>query len=156
MVDARRAHCFDGAVFAASVLAAHDEPPLILDMCAVRDDDHVIALFKRGKLWGAIAKSNYSGLRFREAIFRNPRELVLSYFENYYNLRGEKTLRSYSSPVNLFHITSLSWESEDPFEQIATVLVKQKHYPILPPAFIKNLSRVDSRMYAAGVVKRRS
>ena len=79
----------------------HGFPPLLLDLEAVRDDDHVLAVFRRRGHWGAIAKSNYAGLRFREPVYRTLRELAMSYFEHYFNLAGEKTLRGYSRPVNL-------------------------------------------------------
>src|SRR5215471_4475456 len=95
------AHCMEGALFAAAALRVNGHEPLIVDLAAVRDDDHVIAVFQEHGCWGAIGKSNYAGLRFREPVYRTIRELVLSYFEHYYNLRGEKTLRAYSRPVNL-------------------------------------------------------
>jgi hypothetical protein len=94
-------HCLEGALLAAAALRIHRQPPLLLDLGAVRDDDHVLAIFRRGGHWGAIAKSNYSGLRFREPVYRTTRELVISYFEHYFNEDGEKTLRNYSRPVNL-------------------------------------------------------
>src|SRR6185503_6616965 len=96
------AQCMDGALFGAAALRMLGHPPLLLDLEAVRDDDHVLAIFQvRGTnrgLWGAIAKSNYSGLRFREPVYRTLRELVMSYFEHYYNPAGEKTLRAFSRP----------------------------------------------------------
>jgi hypothetical protein len=93
----------DGALFAAAVLRVQGERPLIVDLEAVYDDDHVIALYRRGGLWGSIARSNYSGLRFREPLFRTVRDLVLSYVEGYFNLRRQKTLRRYSAPFDLSH-----------------------------------------------------
>ena len=95
------AHCFEGALLAAAALRANGRPPFILDLESVRDDDHVIAIYRDYDCWGAIAKSNYSGLRFREPVYRSLRELVMSFFEHYYNLQGEKTLRAFSRPVNL-------------------------------------------------------
>src|SRR5436853_7295284 len=97
----RTAHCLEGALFGAAALRVQGFVPLLLDLEAVRDDDHVLALFRQRGCWGAIAKSNYSGLRFREPVYRTLRELAMSYFEHYYNPRGEKTLRSVSRPVNL-------------------------------------------------------
>src|SRR5512141_1033501 len=94
----RRAHCLDGALLAAWALRRLGDPPLIVDLRAVRDDDHVITIFRRRGRIGAIAKSNVVGLRFREPVYRSLRELVMSYFELYYNTDGEKTLRSYSVP----------------------------------------------------------
>ncbi|PYR83213.1 MAG: hypothetical protein DMG19_19690, partial [Acidobacteria bacterium] len=85
---------------AAAALRVMGRPPLILDLAAVRDVDHVIAVYRTNGCWGAIGKSNYAGLRFRSPIYRTLRELVISYFEHYYNLDGEKTLRAYSRPVS--------------------------------------------------------
>jgi hypothetical protein len=98
----RLAHCFEGALFAAGALRALGHPPLLLDLEAVRDDDHVLAVFRRNGAWGALAKSNYAGLRFREPVYRTLRELAMSYFEDYYSVEGERSLRSFSTrPVNL-------------------------------------------------------
>src|SRR4030043_1295949 len=91
----RRAHCFDGAVFAAAALSELGFPPVIIELKAVRDDDHMLALFRRKGYWGAIGKSNCAGLRYREPIYRTLRELALSYFEFYFNIKSEKTLRGY-------------------------------------------------------------
>ena len=98
----RIAHCLDGALFAAVALRRLGYPPLILYMISNdRDDDHLLALFKRDGRWGAVAKSNVVGLRFREPIYRTLRELVMSYFEQYTNVERKKTLRSYTVPLNL-------------------------------------------------------
>ena len=97
----RTAHCLEGAVFAAAALRVLGFPPLLLDLEAVQDTDHVIAVFRLRGHWGAIAKSNFSGLRYREPVYRSVRELVMSYFDGYINLRGERTLRAFSRPVNL-------------------------------------------------------
>jgi len=105
----RVAHCLEGALFGAAALRVHGRPPLLLDLEAVRDDDHVLAVFQDRGLWGAVAKSNYAGLRFREPVYRGLRELVMSYFEQYYNLDAEKTLRNYSRPVNLARFDRIGW-----------------------------------------------
>src|SRR5947208_17132977 len=97
----RTAHCMEGALFGAAGLRMMGHPPLLLDLEAVRDDDHVLAIFRVRGHWGALAKSNYSGLRYREPVYRTLRELAMSYFEHYYNLRREKTLRNYSRPGTL-------------------------------------------------------
>jgi hypothetical protein len=89
----RTAHCMEGALFGAAALRMIGHPPLLLDLEAVRDDDHVVAIFRLHGHWGALAKSNYSGLGYREPVYRTLRELVMSYFEHYYNLQKEKTLR---------------------------------------------------------------
>jgi hypothetical protein len=88
VIEHNTAHCFEAALFAAAALRANGRPPLILDLASVRDDDHVIAIYRYNDCWGAIAKSNYAGLRFRSPVYRTLRELALSYFEHYYNLKG--------------------------------------------------------------------
>jgi hypothetical protein len=147
------AHCFEGALFAAAALSANGHPPLILDLESVRDDDHVIAVFRKDSHWGAIGKSNYAGLRFRSPVYRTLRELAMSYFEHYYNLKGEKTLRGYSRPVNLGRFDSIDWmTSEEPLWAIPEYLCEIKHTSIF-----KGLTRrmyMDERLYKAGLVGR--
>jgi hypothetical protein len=147
------AHCMSGALFAAAALRMLGYPPLLLDLEAVRDDDHVLAIFRAGKHWGAIGKSNYSGLRFREPVYRNIRELVMSYFEHYYNPEREKTLRTYSRPVNLARFDSISWmtSEEDPWA-IPEYLCTIPHTPLLRAR--TRLTLVDDRLFAAGLTGR--
>ena len=147
----RVAHCLEGALFAAAALHVHGFPPVLLDLEAVRDDDHVLAIFRQHGHWGAIAKSNYSGLRFREPVYRTLRELAISYFEHYYNLAGEKTLRTYSRPVNLRRFDRLGWmTAEDDVWEIAHYLAGITHIPLLNPGMTRRLNRVDARLQAAG------
>jgi len=151
----RTAHCLEGALFAAAALCLHGFPPLLLDLEAVRDDDHVLAVFRHNHLWGAIAKSNYSGLRFREPVYRTLRELVMSYFEHYFNDAREKTLRKYSRPVNLARFDRLHWmTSETDLWPINDHLVSIPHTPLLPKGPDRRLSRVDARLFAAGLMGR--
>src|SRR3954469_20682595 len=105
----RTAHCLEGAYLAAAALRLQGRKPLIMDLEAVRDVDHVLAVYQDKGYWGAIAKSNYAGLRFRAAVYKTPRELALSYFEDYYNLRGERTLRGYSVVVDLTRFDGIDW-----------------------------------------------
>ena len=149
----RTAHCLEGALFGAAALRALGAPPLLLDLEAVRDDDHVLALFRQRGCWGAIAKSNYAGLRFREPVYRNLRELAMSYFEHYYNLEGEKTLRSYSRPVNLRRFDRIAWEtSEQDLWPISDCLFQIPHARLLSSAVVRGLNRMDKRLMAAGKV----
>jgi hypothetical protein len=151
----RAAHCMEGALFGAAALRMLGHPPLLVDLEAVRDDDHVLAVFRLRGHWGAIAKSNYSGLRFREPVYRTLRELVMSYFEHYYNLKKEKTLRRYSRPVNLRRFDSIHWmTAEDDVWAVPEYLCTIAHRPVLPPPLIPRLGRVDDRLYAAGLVGR--
>ena len=149
----RTAHCMSGALMGATALRMLGHPPLLLDLVAVRDDDHVLAIFSVQGRWGAVAKSNYSGLRFREPVYRTLRELVMSYFEHYYNLQREKTLRKYSRPVNLKRFDRLGWMTaeQDPWV-IPEYLCTIAHTPILTPRVVKRLTRVDDRLFAAGLV----
>ena len=142
------AHCFEAALLAAIALQVNGQPPLILDLESVRDDDHVIAVFRMDGRWGAMAKSNYSGLRFREPVYLTLRELVMSYFEHYYNPRGEKTLRAFSRPVNLKRFDTLNWATaEEDVWEIPEYLTTIRHTPVL------NTNRrmyMDKRLYEAG------
>src|SRR2546423_13288771 len=104
---------------------------------------------------GAMAKSNYSGLRFREPVYRTLRELVMSYFEHYYNLRKEKTLRRYSRPVNLERFDKIDWMTvDDNVWAIPDYLCEVGHTTLLRPHVIRALTRVDERLFAAGLVGR--
>jgi len=148
----RVGHCMEGALFGAAALQMQGHEPLILDLESVRDDDHVLAVFRRRGHWGAIAKSNYSGLRFREPVYRNLRELVMSYFEHYYNLRREKTLRAFSTrPVNVRRFDSIEWltAGRDLWE-IPEYLVEVKHSRLMTLEMEANLTRMDRRLFDAG------
>jgi len=155
----RTAHCLEGAIFAAAALRVLGYPPLLLDLEAVQDVDHVIAVFRERGHWGAIAKSNFSGVRYREPIHRTLRELAMSYFEGYINLRGDRTLRAFSRPVNLARFDRLhpGWmTSEANLWWIPEHLVDAPHTPLLTPAMIRGLSRVDRRSLQAALVGRRT
>jgi hypothetical protein len=150
----RIAHCFDGALFAAAALRRIGFPPLLLEMLPNdRDDDHMLAPYKMNGHWGAVAKSNFVGLRFREAIYRTLRELVLSYFEQYYNVEREKTLRGYTAPLNLKAFDRFNWMVRgEPLEQIATRLGEIRKISVVAPQMIAKLSLVDPRSYQAGLL----
>ena len=149
----RKAHCYDGALFACAVLRLIGHPPIITDMLAERDDDHILALFQVDGHWGAIAKSNFSGLRFREPIHRSLRELVLTYFEDYYNMDREKSLRGYTQPLDLRAYDTIHWMTEDkPMDLIAEKLDQIRKYRILTPKMRRNLAPIDGRSYDAGMV----
>jgi hypothetical protein len=148
------AHCLEGAIFAAAALRVLGHPPLLLDLEAAQDTDHVIAVFRLRGHWGAIAKSNFSGLRYREPVYRSVRELVMSYFEGYVNLRGERTLRAFSRPVNLqrFDRTHPGWMvSDGDLWWVAEHLVEVPHRRLLRPAMVRGLSRVDRRSLDAAL-----
>jgi len=150
----RTANCIEGAVLAAAALRVQGQPPLIMDLTAVRDEDHVIAVFKRRGLWGAIATSKFTGLRYREPVYRTLRELAMSYFEDYFNLEGERTLRGYGRPVNLARFDELRWMTSDaPLWPIAAHLEGIPHVVLVPPGIGRRLVRLDRRLQAAGLLE---
>jgi hypothetical protein len=149
----RLAHCMEGALLAAAALRVHGDPPLVVYLESVRDDDHVLAVYRRGGCWGAVAKSNYSGLRSREPVYRTLRELAMSYFEDYYNLKGEKSLRAYSRPIDLRRFDASGWMTagKDVWE-ISHCLSLAHHRPLLTKAMERRLSPMDRRLFEAGLV----
>jgi len=150
MVD-RKANCFDGALFAAFALWRLGHPPRIVDLFADNDDDHLLALFKVRGAWGAVAKSNYVGLRFRDPVYRSLRELVMSYFEPFYNTLGEKSLRSYTRPISLRQFDRLGWATQEAaLGVVAEHTEKVTRIPVLTTAMLRELSPVDARSYQAG------
>lgn len=99
---ARKAHCVGGGMLAACCLERHGYGPArLFELRTIRDDDHVIAIYQRNGLWGSVAKSNYTGLRGRDPVYASLRELAMSYHESCFNSWGEKTLRGYTSPLEL-------------------------------------------------------
>jgi hypothetical protein len=149
----RVAHCYDGAVFAAAALAWNDDSPLIVNMFPnSRDDEHLVAIFRRNGGWGAIGQSNFVGLRYREPIHRTLRELMISYFEQYYNVSGEKTLRSYTKPLSLCRFDRTLWMTDAKgMDIIADHLASMPQVFLLTPAMARNLAKVDTRSYSAGL-----
>ena len=148
----RKGHCLEGALVAAAALRANGYPPLIMDLEAVRDDDHVLAIYREHGLWGSIAKSNFAGLRTRAPVYRTLRELALSYFENYYNLRGEHTLRAYSVPVNLARLDGKQWmTAEEDVWCVTDLLIDARHFALMPDKIARTLPRLDRRSFEAGM-----
>ena len=150
----RKGHCFDGALFAAMALRRLDQPALILELIPnERDDDHIIALFKQHTGWGAVAQSNFSGLRFREPVYRSLRELVMSYFEDHFNSAGEKTLRGYRGPVHLQTFDRLNWMSSDlGMESLAVGMERYRIQPLLSEEMAAGLTLADERSINAGLL----
>jgi hypothetical protein len=129
----RRAHCIEGAFVAACALWVHGNPPLVMHMdCARSDYPHVVALFRRGGAWGAISKTNGVVLRFRDPVYRTLRELAMSYFHEYSDKRGRKTLRSYSVAFDLRRIDPALWVTrEAACGEVADRLAALRHYPLI-------------------------
>jgi len=150
----RKAHCFDGALFAAAALRRIGHPPLIIELLPnERDDDHLLAVFKHNGCWGAIAQSNFSGLRYREPIFRTVRELTLSYFEDYFNSQGEKTLRGYRGPFNLAAFDRLDWMVDDSrLEALAHDINRYRNITLITSEMAAGLAPVDERSLKAGLM----
>jgi hypothetical protein len=148
----RKGHCLEGALVAAAALRVQGHPPRLMDLEGIHDDDHVVALYRQRGLWGGIAKSNFAGLRFRAPIYRTLRELALSYFEHYYNLRGERTLRAWSSAVNLARLDKQGWmTSDDDVWCVPELLIAARHYPLFPHRVARDLPRLDRRSFEAGM-----
>ncbi len=139
--------CLEGAIFAATVLEFYKYKPLILDLRSSKkpfDYDHVLAVFEVDGFWGAISKTNHAVLRYRDPIYKNVRELVMSYFNEYFLEDGKKTLREYSEPLNLNYCNKLHWRTTDKsLWEIHEKLDRQKHHKILSPKQIRNLRKVD-------------
>lgn len=147
------AHCVEGALLASAALELQGRQPLIWDLEAIRDDDHVLALYQENGCWGAIAKSNYAGLRHRAPVYRTLRELAMSYFEHYYNPRGEKTLRGYGArPVSLKRFDpKVDWRAAaGNVWEVPEYLCDIAHRPILQSAAARRRYRMDKRLYEAG------
>ena len=146
MVKVKTANCFEGALFAAAALKSLGHKPLIVDLIAENDDDHVIAIFKENNNYGAVAKSNTTTLRFREPVYRTLRELIMSYFDFYINTLGEKSLRSYSRPVNLSMFDKYNWVcTDEDLDFIGNYLYKIKHFKILNGKMKRSLNVVDKQ-----------
>ncbi len=147
------ASCLEGGIFAAAALRVLGFPPLIFDLEAEQDTDHVVAIFKVHGHWGAVAKSNFTSCRYREPVYRTLRELAMSYFNIYFNLRFARTLRRYSRPVNLARFDHLNWMTTDkPVWFIAEHLCQIPHISLLTSSMKKNLNRLDPRSVAGEMI----
>lgn len=151
VMSKNQSDCLEGAIFAAAVFRFHGERPLVMNLEAVRDDSHCIALFERHGCWGAIGKSKYTGLTFREPIHRTLRELALSYVEGYFNFDGEKTLRGYSKPFDLSRFDNTGWMTTE--KDITEMGLKISNIPytiLLTPKQTRGLRAVVPLMLRAG------
>lgn len=149
------AHCFEGAMLAAAALRVNGFKPLVFDLEAERDTDHVVAIYRINGHWGAVAKSNFTGCRYREPVYRNLRELAMSYFDVYFNLRKERSLRTFSRPVNLSRFDRMAWmTTEKPLWFVSDYLFTISHYKLLRAGMARRLHRLDDRSFRAGCVDR--
>jgi hypothetical protein len=151
----RRAHCLDGGIFGAAALWHLGYPPFVIDLLPApnSDDDHVLAIYKFNGCFGAVAKSNFVGLRFREPVYRTLRELVMSYFEPFFNVNGIKTLRAYTRPLSLARFHHANWLDHDSgVDAIEKHLKHLKPIPLVTPELARMLSPVDTRSYEANMM----
>ena len=167
VIKNKKAHCIEAAIFAAAALAYHNQPGLLMDLRASNDDeDHVVALFKVNSLWGAISKTNHAQLRYRDAIYKTPRELALSYFNEYFLFEpyhfakkvpagklGTKTLREYSKPFDITKFDSGLWWAADSLDWLAEKLDDSLHLPLLPKSAIKHLRKASKIEIEAALLK---
>jgi hypothetical protein len=147
----RAAHCIEGAMLAACALWVHGEPPLLMDMRAERDFDHVVAVFRRHGRWGAISKTNGIGLRWRDPVYGTLRELAMSYFHEYTNRRDHKTLREYSVPYDLRRVDAAIWVTgEKQAWFVAEELDRIRHFKLVGRRHLRAVIRRDPFERRAG------
>jgi len=155
VIRERRGHCYDGALFAAAALRRLGHPPLVIDLKQepLVDDDHMLAVFRHNDAFGALAKSNFTGLRYREPVYRTLRELVMSYFDDFFNTLGRRTLRGYTRLLDLTPYDRVQWETSDAgCDRIEKRITGMRVVPILTPAMVRDLTPVDPRRMAAGLL----
>ena len=153
IIRERKAHCFEGAIFAAAALRQLGHPPRLVDIECWNDDDHVIAVYKEHGHWGSIAKSNFTVIRFREPVYRSLRELIMSYFDFSFNSLRQKTMRSYSLPLDLSQFDGRRWMTTDEdLEYIGDKLNMIRHFPVLTRRMIRRLSLADSDLVKGGLL----
>ena len=142
--------CFEGALIGAAALARLGHSPLIVTLIAEDDDDHVLAIYKNQGLWGAVAKSIYPGLRSRQPVYKTLRELVMSYFEFYFNMRRRRTLRKYSVPLKLARFDARNWrENDETIGAVSDALDRTRHITLFPRHLAGKLALVDRRLFKA-------
>lgn len=151
----RRAHCLEGAIFAAAALRFHGGKPLLLDLeTGPEDESHVVALFRRHNAWGALSKTNHAVLRYREPIYKTVRELARSYFHEYFLDNGKKTLRRFSEPMNLARFDRLNWAiAEKDLWEIERSLERVRHFDILTTKSVRELRPADPVEIRAGKLR---
>ena len=154
VLRARKAHCIEGALLAAAALWLHGEPPLVMNLSArlgKGDVDHVVALYRRGGYLGAISKTNHATIRFRDPIYRTPRELALSYFHEWFmNTSGEKTLECYSKPLDMRRFGADWIAAPESLWQVADALAELPHYPLVPRGAWRYVRPADAMELSAG------
>ncbi|MBU3912892.1 MAG: hypothetical protein KKB21_05235 [Nanoarchaeota archaeon] len=147
-----KCHCIEGAMLAALAFKLQGKKALVVDLTATQSDfDHVVAVFRENGKWGAVSKTNHAVLRYREPVYRDIRELVMSFFHEYFTDSGKKTLRSYSMPIDLIEKFGVEWiTKEENLWEIPEYLASCRHYKVLNKKQIKNLRRADKIEIEAG------
>ena len=146
-----KAHCMEGAILAALALWMHGEPPLILDLkSAPNDVDHLVALFRVDGYWGGVTKTNHAVLRYREPIYRNVRELAVSYFHEYFMNNGAKTLRQYSEPFDLRKWNGDWMTADDDLWDLERAIDRSPHHELISRKQIAGLRNADRIEIRAG------
>jgi hypothetical protein len=149
-------HCLDGGFLAALALWQIGFKPLVIDIVPDpgMDDDHVLALYQIDERWGAVAKSNYVNLGFREPVYKNFRELVMTYFEHYVSIHKEKALRGYTRPIDVSRYTYLNWawDEEGANQLYHKCFYGRKSIPLITKKMAKRLNPVTDRAYAAEIL----
>jgi hypothetical protein len=143
LLKARKAHCAEAAMFAAAVLRFHRRPAWLLDIQArPTDHDHVVTLFRERGLWGAISKTNHAILRWRDPIYKNARELAMSYAHEYCLPSGQKSMLAFSRPFSLDRFALDDWvTTEDDLHWLVDTLDASPHIPLAPPHVLKRRRR---------------
>jgi hypothetical protein len=143
-------HCLEGALLAAAILEYHGHKPLLVDLMAHNDDHHVLAVYRSKSGWGSISKSNTTMLGGRAPVFMSIRELVMSYFEFYFNVKGERSLYAYSPPINLNRFNSWNWRTtDDDLDEMGQSFCDLAHQQILSIPQLKKLPRVSKKINEA-------
>jgi hypothetical protein len=151
----RQCHCLDGGFFAALALWRLGFRPMLIDLVPAPglDDDHVLALFRVDGCWGAVAKSNYPGLRYREPVYRSLRELAMSYFDDFFNSAGERTLRRYTRPFDLTQIPDTGWAWDEGATQVLyRRFYARESFPLISEQAAARLHHLDERSFKSGTL----
>jgi len=151
----RQSHCLDGGLLAALALRKIGYSARIIDLVQEPgiDDDHVLAIFQHNGFFGALAKSNFVGLRFREPVYSSIRELVMTYFDVFFNVDGIKTLRGYTRPIHLDFYDRYHWQTDlAGVDRVVKRLYSMKIVPVISKNQIEILNVMDKRSYHAGML----
>lgn len=149
----KKAHCMEGAMLAAAALWFQGKPPLLMDLKTTDDDvDHVVALFKENGRWGAFSKTNHAVLRYRDAVYKDTRELAMSFFHEYFLDTGVKTLRSYSEPLDLLEFENDWLTASEDLVGIVEALDFSKHFNILGKKASRRLRLAEPIEIEAGKI----